>query len=292
LLKRLIANFGSLPVVPDHHDVPFDPAGLQALSRSYPLTPARLTHRLAGDPLFALDTLAEAADAVPKACFEYRVGDGSSGFPIAERHARRPGEIVRGIEQLGGWAMMKQLDRLARYEAPIASLAEALAPTIVAITGKPRRWRSFVFVSSGGTLTPRHFDPEYNVLLQLAGTKAVDVEPATSIGAHELADYRRTGDNLLPSMRAEEALQVELSPGEALYIPYLAAHAVRVLGGVSISLSITWASEWTMAHENAQRCNAALQAFGVQTRPPPAWPGRAPLRTLGGRLLARAGVAG
>jgi hypothetical protein len=290
LLRSLVASLGSLPVVPDHHVELFDPTGLRALGRSYPLAPICLPHRLAEDPLFTLDRLAEAADAVPDACFEYRVGDGSSGFPMAERHARRPGEIVRSIEQLGGWAMLKQLDGLPRYDALIARIAAELGPRIAAITGAPQRWRSFVFISATDTLTPRHFDPEYNVLLQLAGAKTVAIGPGAAVGADELARYRTRGENLLPPTGDGQAASVDLAPGEALYIPYLAPHAVRVRRGVSISLSITWASRWSVAHEHAQHCNAALRAFGLPLPPPPAWPRRSPIRALGGRLLARAGV--
>ena len=38
--------------------------------------------------------------------------------------------------------------------------------------------QSFVFVSSPDAVTPYHFDPEHNILMQLAGEKAMTVFPA------------------------------------------------------------------------------------------------------------------
>src|SRR3546814_18644643 len=35
-----------------------------------------------------------------------------------------------------------------------------------------------VFISSPGSITPYHFDPEHNILLQLRGTKVMNVWPA------------------------------------------------------------------------------------------------------------------
>src|SRR3546814_5379175 len=38
--------------------------------------------------------------------------------------------------------------------------------------------QGFLFISSPGSITPYHFDPEHNILLQLRGTKVMNVWPA------------------------------------------------------------------------------------------------------------------
>ena len=38
--------------------------------------------------------------------------------------------------------------------------------------------QGFIFVSSPDAVTPYHFDPEHNILLQLRGTKAMTLFPA------------------------------------------------------------------------------------------------------------------
>ena len=64
----------------------------------------------------------------------------------------------------------------------------------------------------------------------------------------------------------------DLHPGEALYVPVMAPHYVRNGEEVSISLSITWRSEWSYAEADARAFNAMLRRFGMKPKPPGRWP--------------------
>ncbi len=110
--------------------------------------PFVIGHHLADHPLFALPRLVELA------------------------------ETIRRIEECRSWLVLKFVetdpeysDLLDRCLAEIAAVAEPLR------LGMDQR-ESFIFVSSPGSVTPYHIDPECNFLLQIRGSKTVHQFPA------------------------------------------------------------------------------------------------------------------
>ena len=55
----------------------------------------------------------------------------------------------------------------------------------------------------------------------------------------------------------------------------------------SISLSITWRSEWSFAEADARAFNALLRRFGMTPCPPKRWPARNRLKANGMRIARR-----
>merc|ERR1712093_122384 len=98
-------------------------------------------------------------------------------------------------------------------------------------------------------VTPYHFDPEHNILLQLKGNKVMTQFPAgnPTYAPDEVHESYHLGgprelpwsNDLLPGGTA-----FAIDPGEAVYVPVMAPHFVRNGSASSISLSITWRSEW------------------------------------------------
>jgi hypothetical protein len=120
-------------------------------------------------------------------------------------------------------------------------------------------------------------DPEHNILLQLKGTKTMTVFPAgdeqlTPGPAHEA--FHRGAHRNLPWRDdfAAKGAAFELVPGKAVYVPVKAPHWVRNGPETSLSLSITWQSEWAYREQYAHAMNAMLRRFGLK----PALPGRFP----------------
>ena len=62
-----------------------------------------------------------------------------------------------------------------------------------------------------------------------------------------------------------------LAPGEALYVPVMAPHFVRNCGESSISLSVTWRSEWSYGESDARCFNGVARRYGLSPRPPRRW---------------------
>lgn len=272
----------------------FDPASLSAFSALYPGAPARLRHHLTNHPLFEMERLTALARALPASSIEYNSGD----LPIGQDPSKTPmngltpEETVRRIAENQSWIVLKNIEQDADYAALLEGCLAEIRPAAGAATGKMHKREGFIFVSSPGSVTPFHMDPEHNILLQAQGSKSFMIFPSTSDAivseeAHEA--FHRSGGhrNLLYKDEFEKlAERIELAPGDALYVPVKSPHWVKAGPDVSISLSITWRSKASDAEAQLRRVNGWLRAKGM--RPPK--PGAAPWRDKAAVLAAR--VAG
>ena len=93
--------------------------------------------------------------------------------------------------------MLKNIEQHPAYAALLAELlGELEARDRRARPGAMLKTQGFIFVSSPDAVTPYHFDPEHNILLQLAGSKAMTVFPAGNARCapdpvHESLPHRR-----------------------------------------------------------------------------------------------------
>jgi len=269
-----------------------------ALSRatfaaSYPEGPHKLRHNLDVHPLLELGALADLGEALPPTSIEFNRGDlpiGVDGKP--EGNGLSIGDTIRGIESANSWAVLKNIEQRPPYRALLLELLDELGAEVVAKTGRMLRPQGFIFVSSPNAVTPYHFDPEHNILLQLRGKKAMTVFPAGDAlfapdRVHET--YHTGGARELP-WREELACHGQtftLAEGDAIYVPVMAPHHVRNGPRSSISLSITWRSEWSFAEADARAFNAWLRKRGFDPKPPQRWPGRNRAKAFAWRVLRR-----
>ena len=84
-----------------------------------------------------------------------------------------------------------------------------------------------------------------------------------------------------------DAQQVPLGPGDAVLMPVMAPHFVANGDAPSISLSITWRSEWSYRESEAHAANATLRRMGLDPAMPPRWPSYAWAKTIGWRIARR-----
>lgn len=271
----------------------FPPLSRANFVSSYPEGPHKIRHNLSAHPLLELDALAELGETLPARSIEYNRGDlpiGVEGKP--EGNGLGIGETIRGIETTNSWAVLKNIEQHPAYAALLAELLGELREEIVHKTGRMLRTQGFIFVSSPNAVTPYHFDPEHNILLQLKGKKVMTVFPAgdplfAPDRVHEA--YHTGGARELP-WREELAChgqRFHLAEGEAIYVPVMAPHHVKNGPVPSISLSITWRSEWSFAEADARALNAWLRARGFDPRPPQRWPARNTAKAIAWRILRR-----
>jgi hypothetical protein len=260
---------------------------------SYPEGPHKLRHNLGAHPLLELDALADLGEALPARSVEYNRGDlpiGVEGKPAGNGLAI--GETIRGIERTESWAVLKNIEQHPAYAALLAELLSEIETEIVAKTGRMMKTQGFIFVSSPEAVTPYHFDPEHNILLQLAGEKAMTVFPA---GNPECASDRvhetyHTGGGRELSWKDDLARYGQtflLKAGEAIYVPVMSPHHVKNGPVPSISLSITWRSEWSFAEADARAFNSLLRKWGFNPRAPGRWPARNLIKAWAWRVLRR-----
>lgn len=265
----------------------------RSFAECYPETPHKLVHALDRHALLEREALARLAETLPAASVEYNRGDvpiGVDGKPPA--NGLSIGETIRRIDEVRSWAVLKNIEQVPAYRDLVAGLLEELRAPIEAATGAMLKPQGYIFVSSPDAVTPYHFDPEHNILLQLEGSKAMTQFPAghprfAPDTAHEA--YHTGGGRELTWQDGfiDEGRTFALDPGEALYVPVMAPHFVRNGGAPSISLSITWRSEWSFAEADARAFNRMLRGIGLTPRAPGRWPARNRAKALAWRALRR-----
>ena len=276
----------------------FPAAARDIFAANYPEITHKLNHRLSSDARLSLEGLAALAEKLPEKAIEFNRGDlpvgvdgkpGGTGLSI--------GETIRHIATSNSWAVLKNIEQVPEYRALLMGLLEELRPQIEAATGQLLTPQAFVFISSPNAVTPYHFDPEHNILLQLTGSKSMTQFPAGDARyapdrVHE--SYHLGGPRELPW--SEDLLtggtEFPLAPGEALYVPVMAPHFVRNGAESSISLSVTWRSEWSYGESDARCFNGVARRYGLSPRPPRRWPHANRAKSLSYRAYRRLFGAG
>ncbi len=267
----------------------FGPEARARFAEAYPETPGVIPHGLADHPLLSLDALAALAGKLPERSIEYNRGDlpigvdgkpGGTGIPIED--------TIRHIATSNSWAVLKNIEHVPDYEALVLALLGELRPTIEQTTGAMLRPQGFVFISSPNAVTPYHFDPEHNLLLQLVGSKVMTQFPAgdSRYAPDTTHESYHTGGPRELHWRDELSAggtEFALTPGQALMVPVMAPHFVRNGPESSISLSITWRSDWSFAEADARCWNGVLRKARMTPRPP----GRFPAANRGKALAWR-----
>lgn len=267
---------------------------LERMAALYPSQAGALRHSLPDHPLLSIDALAALGESLPASQVEYNPGD----LPVGIRPEDVPsnglsiGETIRTIDSNRSWAVLKNIESEPAYRDLLMRLLGELKPVVEPRTGAMLTPQGFIFVSSPGSITPYHFDPEHNILLQLRGSKVMNVWPAGDERfAHRIEHerYHSGGHRNLPWQQDFEGHQqrVPLAPGDAVLVPVMAPHFVANGDAPSISLSITWRSEWSYRESEAHAANALLRRIGFDPVMPPRWPGHARIKTIGWRIARR-----
>ncbi|MCE7797703.1 transcriptional regulator [Sphingobium sufflavum] len=276
------------------HPVTFAPAALAAFAAAYPDFPAPLTHGLADHPLLTVDAIAALADRLPGAQVEYNPG--KLPLSITAEDTPRPtlsiAQTIRTIGDNGSWMVLKNVESDPAYAALLDAALEPLRAVVESRTGPMAHREAFIFLTSPGSVTPFHMDPEHNILLQIAGGKVMTVFPAgdTMLVPAEKSEGFALGAhrNLVwDEVFRDRGTAVPLEPGDAILVPVKAPHFVHNGDRVSISFSITWRSERSVAEGELHSFNRLLRACGLPLVRVSARPERQKLARLGYRLMRR-----
>jgi Cupin-like domain len=269
-----------------------------AFAAAYPNSPATFRHALADHPLLTLDALAALGEALGLDSVEYNRSDipvgtlpdgaPSNGLGIAD--------TIRQIAANKSWAVLKNIEAVPAYADLLSDLLAEFADSVRPRTGPMLTLQGFVFVSSPHSVTPFHFDPEHNILMQMVGRKTMFAYPAadTRFAAQvEHERYHTGGKRELPwdPNFTGQAYEAPLGPGDAVLMPVMAPHYVKNGPEPSISLSITWRSEWSYREAEAHAANRWLRERGfAPSSMPPRWPGHARAKTLAWRAARKVGL--
>ncbi len=271
----------------------------EALAAAYPNAPAKLSHTLLGHPLLTLEALAGLAEALPAHEIEYNPGK----LPIGIRPEDVPQaklsvvETIRQIDRAGSWVALKRIEQIPAYRDLLHGVLAELKDLVVPRTGEMMQLEGFVFITSPGSVTPFHFDPEHNILLQVMGEKTMTlfpIEDEAMFGAeaHELYHLGKHHRNLdWNDSYAAKGQAIHIGPGEAIHVPVKAPHWVQNGDQPSISLSVTWRSEWSYAEADARAFNHVLRRIGLAPASPGPYPAQNRAKALAWRAVRKLGVA-
>jgi len=240
----------------------------------FPRRPFPVKHHLAEHPLFTVPRLLELAKALPENCVEYNQGDipVNMDYKASPRTGLSAEETIRRIREAKSWMVLKYVEKDLEYQAlldqcldQVRELSESVVPGMCNREG-------FIFLSSPGSTTPFHVDPEHNFLLQIQGKKFVSIfDPKDSKVATE-ADIERGLYGKVRNLAYTEEIQArgqvfELTPGQGVHFPVAAPHWVKNGPDVSISFSITFRSLSSEKQSAVRQLNARLRGRGILPKP-------------------------
>ncbi len=240
----------------------------------FPLRHFLISHGLAEHPLFALPRLLRLAKSLPPSALEYSSGAAA----VSQDPSRTPvtglslENTLRNIEVAGSWVALKYVERDAEYRDLLVECVDCVRALAEVARPGIHQLEAYIFISSPGSVTPYHFDPEHNFLLQIRGSKQVHTWSLERAGIDPLAVERTYHgghrNQPFPDEIAPLAETFALKPGDGLHIPVHTPHWVKNGDQVSVSFSVTFRSRQIARDAAVHWLNGKLRALGVSPRPP------------------------
>ncbi|HTH96744.1 MAG TPA: cupin-like domain-containing protein [Stellaceae bacterium] len=236
-----------------------------------------IRHPLADHPLFTIEALTRVAEAAAK-----RRGDlwaDAGDLSLTDKWGTVPmpdmpiPRLIDRIETAKAWVVMKHVEKDPAYKAVLdeyeAFVRETAGPELSRMLS---RAEMLVFITSPGRKTPYHFDAEFNVVVQIQGTKDLWVcDPAdrSITTEHEIEAYHghSISAGTYKPHAEERARKFALGPGDAVHVPSYAAHWVQNHDNVSVTLSLNMElPRWH--HADVHHANYLLRRLGMNPRAP------------------------
>ena len=246
----------------------------QEFEQNFPHSPFVIKHSLASNPLFSFERLIELSQTLPEDCVEYNAGD----LPVSQDPLTTPlnglsvEETIRRIQECKSWLVLKYIERDEEYKHLLDSCLDEAMPYVQPALGETFKREGFIFISSPGSVTPYHSDPEHNFLLQVRGNKAVhlfDGNDRKIISEEELENFHNGGHRNLEFREEyqQKAMSFKLLPGDGLHFPVTAPHWVQNGNEVSVSFSITFRSSFSERKARLHQANAQIRKWGLKPSP-------------------------
>jgi len=234
-------------------------------------SPFTIGHQLVDHPLFALPRLIELAQKLPERKVEYNSGE----LPVSQDPTQTPRnglsipDTIRRIEECRSWMVLKNVELDEGYSDLLSNCLAEIRGCSDHVSPGMKHQAGFIFISSPGSVTPYHIDPENNFLLQIRGRKTVHMFPQKDreiLTEENLEAFFTGGHRNLPfedwyNSRSE---RFELLPGDGLHFPVAAPHWVQNGPEVSISFSVTFQTKDSTDRRSLHRLNKSLRKFGMR----------------------------
>jgi len=240
------------------------------LASNFAKNPFGVHHNLTGHELLGVEAVAKLAEALPGDSIEHNRGDvdavvADGAVPVIDEN---PGEIARKIETNGCWMVLKNIEQVPAYKQLLDETLNEVAPLVQGREGGMNLREAYVFLSAPNSTTPAHTDHEHNFLLQIRGTKQMNLGRFSDPVAEQLQVEKMFAGQRNMDQLPDEPTAYELSPGDGVYVPPNAPHWVINGPEVSVSLSITFRTPVTERGAVVHTVNRRLRKLKISPRPP------------------------
>jgi hypothetical protein len=240
------------------------------LAENFAKTPFEVHHALTDHELLSVESIAKLAEQLPGNSIEQNKGTVAAAVsdgkvPISDE---APGEIARNIETNGCWMVLKNIEQVPAYDELLNELLNEVEPLVQGREGGMNLREGFVFLSAPNSTTPAHTDHEHNFLLQVRGSKEMNIGRFPSVEAEQLQVEKMFAGDRNMDVLPVDPTAYDLRPGDGVYVPPNAPHWVINGPAVSVSLSITFRTPVTERGAVVHSINRRLRALKVSPRAP------------------------
>jgi hypothetical protein len=248
-------------------DVPFDQ-----------LKVSRLQHHLAGHPLMTMERLAELAmrsdpDHVRFHTGERRIGTHMGAILQSDPTRNTLRRTLDRLDRAGAFVQILGVRSDPVYRALIDELLDEALPRLPMSDRKLVNRDAAVFLASPGSVTPFHLDHEQNFLCHIRGEKRLYVwDPRDRSVVSEQALEVFYGKGRLPEGIYQDAMlakaqAITLAPGDSVYMPMGAPHAVATGRDVTVTASFLMNTRTSFDLVETYRANHLLRRLGMTPTP-------------------------
>ena len=242
----------------------------QEFETKFNRSPFQIGHQLSGNELFSIERLLQLSRELPKESVEYNPGDIEISHDpnLTPQNGLTVEETIERIENCRSWMVLKNVERSSPYGELLTECLEQVRPFAEKVAGPMSNEQGFIFISSPGSVTPFHIDPENNFLLQIRGSKEVwmfDQKDREVLKETEIEEFF-SGSHRNLEFKDEyyaHGERFELRPGQGLHFPVAAPHFVKNGPDVSVSFSITFQTKDSSDKQSLHRMNRQIRKFGL-----------------------------
>ncbi|MGH6812923.1 MAG: hypothetical protein ACREDM_11480 [Methylocella sp.] len=232
------------------HKVPpylYDPGG--KFERDWNRASFSFTHKLAGHPLFELESLVALTRRMPK-CADFAYWSNGMEGPGNHWGARGKSvslqDTIAGITDNNSLVLIKHSWQDEVFGPVLQScLSEAVELCGARMRNDVILGNATILIASPNRVTPYHFDGDCNFLAQITGNKKLHVFNGTDRTLLTQIELERFCAGDINSARyrpdrEKDAAVYDLGPGDGVHIPYRAPHWAQNGGNISVALSMNY----------------------------------------------------